>query len=69
MNPDPFQFQEHESRDPDFYKALSHAVGLREAGTKYEQAKQILLTHNVRLPAKTYRNRVRSSKLSPEEKI
>lgn len=69
MNPDPFQFQEHKSRDPDFDKSLSHAVGLREAGTKYKQAKQILLTHNVRLPAKTYRNLVRSSKLSPEEKI
>lgn len=38
MNPDPFQFQEHKSRDPGFDKALSHAVGLREAGTKYKQA-------------------------------
>ena len=69
MNPDPFQFQEHRSRDPDFDKAHSHAVGLREAGTKYKQAQQILLTHNVRLPAKTYWTLVRSSKLSPEEKI
>lgn len=69
MNPDPFQFQEHKSRDPDFGKVLSHAIGLREAGTEYKQAQQILLTHNVRLPAETYWNLVRSSKLSPEEKI
>lgn len=59
----------HRSRDPDFDKALSHVVGLREAGTKYKQIQQILLTHNVRLPAKIYWNPFRNSKLSPKEKI
>ncbi len=69
MNPNLFQFQEHKSRNPNFDKTLFHTIGLQEAGTKYKQAKQILLTHNMRLPDKTYWNLIRSSKLSLEEKI
>lgn len=44
MNPDPFRFEEHKSRDPDFGKALSNANSLQKAGTKNRQAQQILLT-------------------------
>ncbi len=69
MNPDLFQFQEYKSPDPDFDKAFSYAISLREARNKYKQAEQILLTHNLRPLAKTYLNLVRSSKLSPEEQI
>lgn len=36
MNSDPFQFQEHKSRNPDFGKVFSYTVGLREAETKYK---------------------------------
>lgn len=69
MNPDPFQFNEHKDRDPDRETAILHAIGLRAAGTKYKQAQQVLLTHHVRLPAKTYWNLMRTNKLSPEDKI
>lgn len=69
MNPDPFQFNEHRDRDPDRETAISHAIGLRAAGTKYKQAQQVLLTHHVRLPAKSYWNLMRTSRLFPEDKI
>lgn len=69
MNPDPFQFNEHKDRDPDRETAILHAIGLQAAGTKYKQAQQVLLTHHVRLPAKTYWNLIRTNKLSPEDKI
>ncbi len=69
MNPDPFQFNEQRDRDPDRETAISHAIRLRAAGTKYKQAQQVFLTHHVRLPAKAYWNLMRTSKLSPEDKI
>ena len=69
MNPDPFQSNQHKDRDPDRGKAISYAMGLRAAGTKYKQAQQVLLTHHVRLPAKAYWNLMRTNKLSPEDKI
>lgn len=67
MNPDPFQFNEHKARDR-WKKSISHAIGLGTAGTKFKQAQPIFLTRNVRLPARTCRNLVRNSKLSPDEK-
>lgn len=38
MNPDPFQFNEHRNRDPDRETAISHAIILRAAETRYKQA-------------------------------
>ncbi len=66
MNPDPFQFSEHQSRDPDLDKAVFNALGLRAAATKYELTQHI---YNMRLPAKAYRNLIRSKKLCSKEKI
>ncbi len=69
MNSDLFQFQDYKSRDSDFDKVLSHTIDFWEVRTKYKQAKQIFLTHNVRLLTKTYWNLTGSSNLSLEDKI
>ena len=69
MSPDPFLFVEHRNRDPDRDSAISQAIGLRTAGIKYKQAQRVLLTRNIRLPAKDCWNLIRSSKLSKEEQV
>lgn len=69
MSPDPLLFVEHRNRDPDRDSAISQAIGLRTAGIKYKQAQRVLLTRNIRLPAKGYWNLIRSNKLSKEEQV
>ena len=69
INSDLFQFKDYKSSNSDFDKAFSHAISFWESRTKYKQAQQIILTHNMKLLAKTYWNLVRNSELNPKEKI